>query len=120
MLPDLKCSQHGNPEKLLPIFYINHISLTPLLMKVTENDMLCLVDISLEAYSRDFGPKELLIIPWRYPEISSFTQWDVQNRECRLIVEKSESKFCEILSFSLLSCLPVSHVIPQIYFVRQF
>jgi fermentation-respiration switch protein FrsA (DUF1100 family) len=46
-----------------PSAHIHHISPTPLLMTVADNDVLTPTDIALEAYSRAREPKELHIIP---------------------------------------------------------
>lgn len=46
-----------------PSAHIHHISPTPLLMTVAENDVLTPTDLALEAYSRALEPKQLHIIP---------------------------------------------------------
>jgi len=46
-----------------PSAHIHHISPTPLLMTVAENDVLTPTDLALEAYSRAREPKELHILP---------------------------------------------------------
>ena len=46
-----------------PIAHIHHISPTPLLMTVAENDVLTPTDIALEAYGKAREPKQLHIIP---------------------------------------------------------
>ncbi|KAF2232072.1 Esterase/lipase [Viridothelium virens] len=45
-----------------PSAHIHHVSPTPLLMTIAENDTLTPTDISLEAYSRAFEPKRLHIL----------------------------------------------------------
>jgi fermentation-respiration switch protein FrsA (DUF1100 family) len=46
-----------------PSSHIHHISPTPLLMTVADNDVLTPTDIALEAYSRALEPKRLHILP---------------------------------------------------------
>ena len=46
-----------------PGAHIHHISPTPLLMTVGENDVLTPTDITLEGYSRALEPNELHILP---------------------------------------------------------
>ena len=46
-----------------PSHHIHHISPTPLLMTIAENDVLTPTDLSIEAYMRAREPKELHIIP---------------------------------------------------------
>ncbi|KID83621.1 Esterase/lipase [Metarhizium guizhouense ARSEF 977] len=46
-----------------PSTHIHHISPTPLLMTVAENDVLTPADLALEAYSRALEPKQLHIVP---------------------------------------------------------
>ncbi|TKA65820.1 hypothetical protein B0A49_06245 [Cryomyces minteri] len=46
-----------------PSFHIHHISPTPLLMTVAENDVLTPTDLALKAYARAIEPKELQILP---------------------------------------------------------
>ena len=46
-----------------PWAHIHHISPTPLLLTVAENDTLCPADIALEGYARAREPKQLHIIP---------------------------------------------------------
>jgi len=46
-----------------PSVHIEHISPTPLLMVVGENDCLTPTDLALEAYARAREPKQLYILP---------------------------------------------------------
>jgi fermentation-respiration switch protein FrsA (DUF1100 family) len=46
-----------------PSFHIHHITPTPLLMTVAENDVLMPTDLSLAAYAKALEPKELQILP---------------------------------------------------------
>jgi len=46
-----------------PSFHIHHISPTPLLMTVAENDVVTPTDLALESYQRAREPKQLHIIP---------------------------------------------------------
>ena len=46
-----------------PSAHIHHISPTPLLMTVAENDVLTPSDLALELYSRAREPKQLHILP---------------------------------------------------------
>ncbi|EXJ71133.1 uncharacterized protein A1O5_06127 [Cladophialophora psammophila CBS 110553] len=46
-----------------PSAHIQHISPTPLLMTVAENDVLTPTDLALEAYSRALEPKQLHLLP---------------------------------------------------------
>lgn len=46
-----------------PAHHIHHISPTPLLMTVAENDVLTPTDIALEAYTRAREPKQLQMLP---------------------------------------------------------
>lgn len=47
----------------LPATHIQHISPTPLLMTVAENDTLVSTDLALKAYELALEPKELHILP---------------------------------------------------------
>jgi fermentation-respiration switch protein FrsA (DUF1100 family) len=46
-----------------PSAHIHHISPTPLLMTVAQNDVLTPTDIALDAFSRALEPKQLHILP---------------------------------------------------------
>jgi fermentation-respiration switch protein FrsA (DUF1100 family) len=46
-----------------PSCHIEHISPTPLLMVVAENDCLTPTDLALEVYAKAREPKQLIIIP---------------------------------------------------------
>ena len=46
-----------------PAAHIHHISPTPLLMTVPQNDVLTPTTLALEAYSRALEPKQLQILP---------------------------------------------------------
>lgn len=46
-----------------PSNHIQHISPTPLLMVVAENDVVTPTDLALMAYGRALEPKELLLLP---------------------------------------------------------
>lgn len=46
-----------------PWAHVHHISPTPLLMTVAENDVLTPTDLALEAYARAREPKQLQILP---------------------------------------------------------
>ncbi|KAG9948829.1 Esterase/lipase, partial [Aureobasidium melanogenum] len=50
-------------REYLPSAHIRHISPTPLLMTVADNDVLTPTDLALEAYSRALEPKRLHILP---------------------------------------------------------
>jgi fermentation-respiration switch protein FrsA (DUF1100 family) len=46
-----------------PSLHIHHISPTPLLMTVVENDALMPTDLALAAYAKALEPKELQLLP---------------------------------------------------------
>jgi fermentation-respiration switch protein FrsA (DUF1100 family) len=46
-----------------PAHHIHHISPTPLLMTVAENDILTPTDIAIAAYMRALEPKQLNMLP---------------------------------------------------------
>ena len=46
-----------------PVAHISHISPTPLLMTVANDDVLTPTDISLAAYARALEPKQLQLLP---------------------------------------------------------
>lgn len=50
-------------REYLPSAHIQHISPTPLLMTVADNDVLTPTDLALEAYSRALEPKRLHLLP---------------------------------------------------------
>lgn len=50
-------------REYFPAAHIHHISPTPLLMTVAENDHLTPVDLAIDAYSRALEPKKLHILP---------------------------------------------------------
>ncbi|KAH0172684.1 Esterase/lipase, partial [Aureobasidium melanogenum] len=50
-------------REYLPSTHIQHISPTPLLMTVADNDVLTPTDLALEAYSRALEPKRLHLLP---------------------------------------------------------
>lgn len=61
-MTDIGCSIEAFRE-YDPSFHIHHISPTPLLMTVAENDTLTPTDLALKAFSRALEPKTLHIIP---------------------------------------------------------
>jgi fermentation-respiration switch protein FrsA (DUF1100 family) len=46
-----------------PTFQVHHLSPTPLLMTVVENDILMPTDLALAAYAKALEPKELQLLP---------------------------------------------------------
>ncbi|KAI4717938.1 DltD N-terminal domain protein [Aureobasidium sp. EXF-10727] len=63
-------------REYMPAAHIHHISPTPLLMTVAENDVLTPTDLSLEAYSRALEPKQPHILPGGHFEAYSGSNFE--------------------------------------------